>query len=367
MAVERYALLFGSFIALLIAAEIFINGIEWAGNRLGISEGATGSVLAAIGTVLPETMIPIIAIFFTAGEAGNEVGVGAILGGPFLLATIVMFLIGASVLLFSSRRDYGKELVVDTEPVKRNLSVFFIGFSLALAAALIHNATIAKAIGVGITLLYVGYLYVTLTSGEVMEEEGISPLHLGNVLRRLPVSSPSISSMHTSPHSILIVAQVFFALGVFVVGAHTFVNQIEWLAVDVLHVPVAVIALLIAPLATELPETFNSYFWIAKDKDTLALGNITGAMAFQGTIPATIGILFTSWNLTLDWGTAGFLNAFSVLLALMAGGIVYLRVRNDDTGRLTAGPFLVGGAFYLAFIIVLVYFVMNFDLAVTPH
>ncbi len=43
--------------------------------------------------------------------------------------------------------------------------------------------------------------------------------------------------------------------------------------------------LLVAPIATELPEKFNAVIWIRQGKDTLAMGNITGAMVFQASIP----------------------------------------------------------------------------------
>ena len=69
------------------------------------------------------------------------------------------------------------------------------------------------------------------------------------------------------------------------------------------------IALVLAPLATELPEKFNSIFWIRDGKDTLALGNMTGAMLFQSTIPVSFGILFHPWNLD-------FLSLFATVLAL---------------------------------------------------
>ena len=36
------------------------------------------------------------------------------------------------------------------------------------------------------------------------------------------------------------------------------------------------LALVIAPIATELPEKFNSLIWVRQGKDTLAMGNITG-------------------------------------------------------------------------------------------
>ena len=57
-----------------------------------------------------------------------------------------------------------------------------------------------------------------------------------------------------------------------------------------------ILSMLIIPIATELPEKVNSIFWIRKGKDTLAFGNITGAMVFQGTLLPAIGILLTPWE-----------------------------------------------------------------------
>jgi len=358
-------LLVGSFILLLLGAEIFTNGIEWLGHRVGVSEGATGSVLAAFGTVLPETMIPIIAIL-SGGRAGEEVGVGAILGAPFMLATIAMFLVGASVLLFSNRRSNGPTVMVRSRSLERNVGLFLFGYSVAFLAALVPNELVADALGIGLLVLYVGYLYRTLTSGELIEEEGLDDLHAGAVVERATKRVPGVdlSELGSDPHTLLIAGQAVLAFAIFLVGADLFVEQITWLSVSVLHVPVAVVALLVAPLATELPETFNSYIWIARDKDTLALGNITGAMAFQGTVPVTIGILFTSWNLSLSWGTAGFLNGISVVLALVSGAYLYLRSRRSEAGSLTARPFLVGGVLYVLFIAMLLYYVTTFDLAI---
>jgi len=115
-------------------------------------------------------------------------------------------------------------------------------------------------------------------------------------------------------------------------------------------------------LVTELPEKFNSIIRISEDKDTLALGNITGAMVFQGTLPVTLGIVFTSWDLSLAWGTVGFLNVFSAILALVSGVILYLRARPNDA--LVPYPFLLGGLFYALFIGVVVYHALNYDLSV---
>jgi cation:H+ antiporter len=88
-----------AFVVILLGAELFTNGIEWFGRKLGLAEGAVGSVLAAVGTALPETMIPIVAILFGAGEASRDVAVGAVLGAPFMLATLDMFVTGVAVLI----------------------------------------------------------------------------------------------------------------------------------------------------------------------------------------------------------------------------------------------------------------------------
>jgi cation:H+ antiporter len=110
-----------SLIVILIAAEIFTNAVEWLGHRLGIDEGAVGSVLAAVGTALPETMIPLIAILIVGSESAHEIGVGAILGAPFLLSTAAFAVTGLGVIAFSSRRRKGREMALDAELVHRDL------------------------------------------------------------------------------------------------------------------------------------------------------------------------------------------------------------------------------------------------------
>ena len=55
---------------------------------------------------MPETLIPIVAIIGGA-EGSEDVAIGAIIGAPFLLATIAMALVGISALIFQSRREQG--------------------------------------------------------------------------------------------------------------------------------------------------------------------------------------------------------------------------------------------------------------------
>src|SRR5204862_3419534 len=89
-----------SLLVILLAAELFTNGVEWVGEGFGLSQGVVGSVLAAVGTALPETLLPLVAIL-SGHEAGEQIGIGAILGAPFMLTTLAMVVIAVSVLYYS--------------------------------------------------------------------------------------------------------------------------------------------------------------------------------------------------------------------------------------------------------------------------
>jgi cation:H+ antiporter len=116
-----------------------------------------------------------------------------------------------------------------------------------------------------------------------------------------------------------VAAQVGGTIVVMAAGAHFFVSAVEHLSKSV-GVPAGLIALVLAPLATELPEKFNSVIWLRGNKDTLALGNITGAMVFQSSVPVALGLAFTNWSLNS-------LNIVCVVLALLGGAYLYLLLK----------------------------------------
>ncbi len=148
------------------------------------------------------------------------------------------------------------------------------------------------------------------------------------------------------PSTPLIFLQVMGALGLIIIGANLFVEQIETAAVE-LGVSTVILALIITPIATELPEKFNSFMWIRNSKDTFAIGNITGAMVFQSCIPVTIGILFTNWHLDLS-NPPEVLQAVSIGIALLSGAILYLESSHREIKK--SGLFL-GGALYFLFVV----------------
>ena len=132
-----WALLAASLVVILAGAELFTNGIEWVGEGFGLSEGAVGSVLAAVGTALPETLLPIVAIL-SGHSAGDEIGIGAILGAPFMLTTLAMFALGVTVVVMSRRGKRSSTLEHDPGVFVQDLSYFLVMYSLALVAGLVH-------------------------------------------------------------------------------------------------------------------------------------------------------------------------------------------------------------------------------------
>jgi cation:H+ antiporter len=306
---------------------MFTNAIEWFGSLVRLGQGAVGSLLAAVATALPESLIPIVAI--AGGEHGSEdVAVGAIIGAPLLLATIAMALVGLSALLYRDRRPQGLALDVHFPTLRRDLA-FFVGcFSVAVVLGIGVPSALRVGVAVALVAAYVLYAAWTLRhSGPVEAEEKLAPLILDTTR-----SDP--------PGMATVVVQLVIALAAIVAGAHIFVEQVLHVA-DSAGLEPLVLSLVLAPFATELPEKANSFFWVRAGKDSLALGNVTGAMVFQSTIPVAIGLAFTDWNL----------DGYSILaggLALAGGvvAIITLHVRR----RYSAPAILLWAALYAIFV-----------------
>ena len=192
--------------------------------------------------------------------------------------------------------------------MRRDLSHFLIAYALAMGASFVHVRALHYALAVALLLFYAYYVYETMRSeGDLGEDT--KPLYF----HRHP----------EMPHRRRIFLQIGVALAGIILGAEIFVREVETLSATLGAAPL-VVSLLITPIATELPEKFNSVLWIRQRKDTLALGNITGAMVFQSTFPVSIGLVFTTWQLTGDALVAG-------VLALVSGTVFYLTLRIRHT------------------------------------
>jgi cation:H+ antiporter len=350
-------LLVAALAIILLGAELFTNGIEWFGHRLNLAEGAVGSVLAGIATALPETLIPVIAILgpVLSGKSAPqsaEIGVGAILGAPFMLATLAMFVTGTAILAFSRGGRRSVDVSASPRILARDLAFFAGAYGAVVATAFLPEGLrpVRWAVAGALLITYAFYVRAHFSDeSSGADSATLNRLHATRLHRwwdaakieLVPHSHPAGEG--SAPRLRIIVVQVVVALGLIVLGAQIFVGAVEDLA-STAGIDPRILALIIAPVATELPEQMNSVLWVRSGKDTLAMGNITGAMVFQSCLPTILGIVFTEWTFgpqtAVAFASAG---AAFVSIAVIFG----LMLRR---GHLSAWSLLLGGPIYLMYV-----------------
>ncbi|MEO7117668.1 MAG: sodium:calcium antiporter [Candidatus Limnocylindrales bacterium] len=341
-----------AFVVILAGAELFTNGIEWFGRKLDLAEGAVGSVLAAVGTALPETMIPIVAIAF-AGSAGtvgdaHGIGVGAILGAPFMLATLAMFVTGVAVLAEARKRPTGDRLLIKTDVVGKDVAYFLVAYVLAISVAFVpENLGWLKIVAAALLIvIYAVYVRAHFIADPDVDASDLAPLRFHRIDRGQHRLDPKV------PRLRVVNLQVIAALALIIAGAVVFVDAVQHLATQA-GLPPTLLALVIAPIATELPEKFNSIIWVRQGKDTLAMGNITGAMVFQSCIPTVVALLFAADAWTVDLNSSESIITFaSAGIAIAATVLIFWPMARR--GALTGRNLLLGGVFYAAYVTLVV-------------
>jgi cation:H+ antiporter len=143
---------------------------------------------------------------------------------------------------------------------------------------------------------------------------------------------------------LLVIVQLALGLGLLILGAKGFIHGVEQASIH-LGVSALLLSLLIVPVATELPEKVNSILWIRRHKDTLAFGNITGAMVFQGTVLPAIGLLLSPWEPRKEV-------LFGIVVAFVAAAWLRLLVAR---GHLSVWHLFVNGALYVLYIVAMVW------------
>lgn len=278
--------LLATLLIILVAAEVFTNALEHLGEKLKISEGVTGSLFAAVGTALPETLVPLLALFAgtTSVSTNEEIGVGAILGAPLMLSTLSTSLMAIAIL---GRRKFTGWVRPEQSGLRRDLNFFLIAFALAAIAMYVpreHNF-VRIAFSASLVLTYFIYILLTLRASKHLVDSG----HGTEAEEKM-----FLCRLGLPENVFTILLQLIIGLGLLVGGAKGFIHGVEGLS-QMFGISALLLSLLIIPIATELPEKVNSILWIRRGKDTLAFGNITGAMVFQGTLLPAIGILLTPW------------------------------------------------------------------------
>ena len=335
MLIGYIGLLLLALVIILVGAELFTNALEHVGQRFKLSEGLVGSVLAAVATALPETVVPIIAVFFGSSDkaVSEDIGVGAILGSPLMLITLAMALIG---LFTGMKRGWSTPLKPELSGLLRDLGYFLVAYAIAFIGLYVPHSSggIHAMAGFCLVFLYCYYVYNTVQASAVLVDRGHgttadSPLHLKH-----------IGIPHTFSWEM---AQLAVALALIIGGAKLFVTGVEHVAA-LTGIAALILSLVIIPIATEMPEKFNSILWVRRGKDTLAFGNVTGAMVFQGTLLPAFGLQLAAW-------APGYQVFWAMGLSFAAAiWTLFLGLRR----RLTPLALMLNGAAYVLFFLVIV-------------
>jgi cation:H+ antiporter len=296
-----------------LSCEYFTNAVEWLGRSFGVGQTATGAILAAFGTALPETVVTFVAVALGAGAASQAVGVGAAMGGPLALATLAYGVVGAAFIVIGRQLPGSDEARTSYRRLAADQAWFLVIFSLKLGLGLV--AFVGKAL-FGWLFLAVYALWVRAGLAAPIEEaegEGLQPLRM--------------APRAAEPSRTLILLQTAAALAAIFLASRLFVQQLERLG-ELLAAPPQLVALFGSPMATELPETLNAVIWVRQGKHRLALANISGAMMIQATVPAALGLFFTPWRLDAPLMAAGLatIAAVAVLAAAFRWGFASRRI-----------------------------------------
>jgi cation:H+ antiporter len=313
--VVHVLLLLGAAAAIYFSCELFVNAIEHLGRLWKVGTLAVGTVLAAVGTGLPESVVTGIAV--TVGHE-KEIGVGAAMGGPLALATIGYGAVGLALLARRRRLP-----ALQVQRLARDQAAFLVVFALKVALGLVAFAW-KPWLGLLFLLGYAVYVIVELRT----EDVGVDELEL----------EPLRFTGSENPRARPVLAQVVAMLVVVFVASQVFVAQLAWTG-EAVGLEPAVVALLLSPIATELPEVMNALIWVRQGKTQLALGNVSGSMMVQATVPSGLGILFTPWDFDGPLLVSGLVTAAAIVFLL-----VTLR-----SGRLSAGRLAGAAGFYALF------------------
>jgi cation:H+ antiporter len=230
---------------------------------------------------------------------------------------------------------------VDTKVLAHDMRYFAIAYAIAIGAAFLplEPVWLKWIVAVGLIGIYAWYVKGHFEADPDVDASDLAPLRFHRIDRGAHRDDPSV------PRLRVVNLQVLAALTLIIIGAVFFVDAVTHLS-STLGIDPALLALVIAPIATELPEKFNSIIWVRQGKDTLAMGNITGAMVFQSTIPTVVALVFASstWVVTEDTWVA----FASAGIAFLSSAVIFIPMARS--GVLHGKNLLVGGVFYLFYL-----------------
>ncbi|MDF2633744.1 MAG: sodium/calcium exchanger rane region [Pelosinus sp.] len=318
-----YATLVVAIIVIYYSCELFVNAIEWVGKKFNVAQCAVGTILAAFGTALPESVVTFMAVAFNSSPEQKDIGIGAALGGPLVLGTLSYAVVGLCIIFYRKKRELGTEIDIDNNKLSRDQLWFVSIFIFKVLMGLVIFS-IKPLAGFLFLAAYGFYFYKEMGAECIISEDAMEPL--------------TFQPKEKDPTVFWVLSQTFISLLLIFISSHLFVKNLELLSISWNMSPL-IVSLLISPIATELPEILNAVIWVRQGKETLALGNISGSMMIQATIPTAFGLFFTPWLFDFHLIWAGAMTLISVIYLLIT-------LKRD---KLSPSRLVYAGAFYFLF------------------
>lgn len=317
-------LLASSLVAVFFSSLMFVNAIEYAGSRLNWSHSFTGAIVAPLFTSIPELALFIIAVFIHGGTSGHLIGLGMIFGEPFMTSSLSYFLVFCSILAaftLSGRKTHSID-------VDRSLSIPFVFvlllFPFALLPGIIHSVYLQYLMGFIFLFFYLMYVRTMAGRRSAAMEEGAEIPYF----------------MHLRNHWGLAALQLLVSALLLYYGANLMVQAITLIS-DIHRVSPLVVAILVIPVATAIPETLSAMIWAYRGRNSLAIGSIIGEKVLYATFYPGMAMFFIPWELDAQV-------YLSVLATTIVSLVFFLFSRR---GKMPFYAMAIGLPFFIAYIV----------------
>ncbi len=253
---------------LVFASWLLSYGAEHLAERWGAR--FVGRTLLSIATTLPEIAI----VAYAARGGFYDTAISAALGSNLLMMTLGLALM---LIIATTRLSKAPEKFIDVKQFKLDTVLLVI---TAIAGAVMFIDGYDFFDGIIFTGFFVAYLYFAFR--EIKHEKEIAVL--GNEMHDTKVK---MSKQHFIKSLLVFVAGT---VGIFI-GAEPFVHSLSDLSIES-GVSVVVLAIIIAPIAGEMPEKISMMILARKGAKgaSIAVANVLGSKILNNTLLLSVAV-----------------------------------------------------------------------------
>ena len=146
--------------------------------------------------------------------------------------------------------------------------------------------------------------------------------------------------MHLRNHWGLAALQLLVSALLLYYGANLMVQAITLIS-DIHRVSPLVVAILVIPVATAIPETLSAMIWAYRGRNSLAIGSIVGEKVLYATFYPGMAMFFIPWELDAQV-------YLSVLATTLVSLVFFLFSRR---GKMPFYAMAIGLPFFIAYIV----------------